>query len=170
MNKLALLILLVAVSFKAVGHDVSKLLQQCALEKNALKRLVCFDEISQHSAPSPKAPEATKQVEASPAQPSKKTTQATPVKTIPAKEFGLEHKPKLEELADSIVANVVSIKKDPYKKYIITLDNGHVWKQSDSTRLKLTVGEDVIVKRGLLGSFFMGKEGKNKRMRVKRLR
>lgn len=166
MNKLVVFLFLLTTSFTVFGHNVLESMKKCTLEQNALKRLVCFDTISQHLTPSPKVPATPKQVIAASAEPAQQ-----PIETTTAEnEFGLEHKPKTEKLADSIVANVLSIKKNPYKKYIITLDNAHVWKQSDSTKLKISVGEAVIVKRGSLGSFFMSKEGTNKRLRVKRLK
>lgn len=159
MNKLTICLSLFIASFKVLGHDVPKLMKKCTVEQNTLKRLACFDAINQNLTLSPKTQIPSKQV-------------VTPKQSIArnksAQEFGLEHKLNNKELADNIVANVLSIKKDPYKKFIITLDNNHVWKQSDSTRLKISVGDTVIVKRGAFGSFFMGKEGKNKRLRVKR--
>jgi hypothetical protein len=168
MNKIAIFLLLFIASFNVLSQNVSEQIKKCAVEQSASKRLACFDAINQNLTPQPQSqPPATQVVTSSEDTP-------TPKKSIDitkaAQEFGLEHKLKNKELADNIVANVLSIKKDPYKKYIITLDNNHVWKQSDSTRLKISVGDTVIVKRGALSSFFMAKEGKNKRLRVKRLK
>lgn len=158
MNKLTICLLLFIASFKVLSHNVTELMKKCTVEQNTLKRLACYDAISQNLTPSPKTPAPSKQL-------------VTPKQSIDltksAQEFGLKNKNK--ELADNIVAKVLSIKKGPYKKYIITLDNSHVWKQTDSTRLRISVGDTVILERGALGSFFMGKEGKNRRLRVKRL-
>lgn len=166
MKKLAIIIFSLTASFHALSHNVPELMKQCALEKNALKRLVCFDKISQNLEPLPNEHAPPKQVV--------EVHIDTPKKTIiaaePAEDFGLENKSKRKESEDKIVANVISIKKDPSKKYIITLDNGHVWRQNDSTRLKIVVGESVVIKRGSFGSFFMSKDGLNKRLRVKRLK
>ena len=59
--------------------------------------------------------------------------------------------------------------KSAYGEQIITLDNGQVWRQTDSVRLKLVEGQSVTIKRGALGSFFISKENANKRIRAKRV-
>ena len=191
MNKLALFILLLTASFNVFSHNVPELMKKCSLEQNALKRLVCFDEISQNQIPSHNKAAPTKQVIApiseSPkqsivatasAEPMKKPIEtSTPVETVrqstryqpSAEDFGLKRHAKYEESGDNVVAKVQSFRKNPFKKYIITLDNGQVWKQFDSNNLKIIVGETVTIKRGKLGTFFLSKDGVSKRLRLKRL-
>ena len=84
--------------------------------------------------------------------------------------FGHENKQRSEDLIQQIKATIIKVKKAHYGELIITLDNGQVWRQTDSTGIKLRKDQVVIIKRGALGSFFIGKENKNKRMRAKRVK
>ncbi|MEP4300084.1 MAG: hypothetical protein ABJ340_10495, partial [Paraglaciecola sp.] len=86
------------------------------------------------------------------------------------KQFGVEHKADTSDLPATISAVITSVKLGPYKKYAIQLDNGHIWKQTDDKRLKLSKGDNVIIQRGALNSFFIKKDGMNTRIRVKRVK
>jgi hypothetical protein len=51
------------------------------------------------------------------------------------------------------------------------LENGQVWRQTDSTRFSFNDPDKrVVVLRGGLNSFFMKEPGRNKRIRVKRIK
>jgi hypothetical protein len=45
-----------------------------------------------------------------------------------------------------------------------------VWRQTDGSHFRLSKDEVVIIERGALGSFFIGKEDTKKRIRAKRLK
>ena len=83
--------------------------------------------------------------------------------------FGYENKQSIEDLIDQIKAKIIKVKKNRFGSQTITLDNGQVWQQTSSRRLKLKIGQTVIIERGALGSFFIGKENINKRIRAKRV-
>jgi hypothetical protein len=84
--------------------------------------------------------------------------------------FGQEDKQRTKNLIKEIQAQVVLVKKGTHSKQIITLNNGQVWRQTDSTYLKLRKGQAIIIKRGAMGSFFIGKHSTNKRIRAKRIK
>jgi hypothetical protein len=84
--------------------------------------------------------------------------------------FGQENKKRTTDLINQIKAQIVQIKTSAYGEQIITLSNAQVWRQTDNTRLKLRKDQVVIIKRGAMGSFFIGKENANKRMRAKRVK
>ena len=84
--------------------------------------------------------------------------------------FGQEDKQRTNNLIKEIQAEIVQVKKGAYGQQIITLNNGQVWRQTDSTSLRLKKGHIVIIKRGAMGSFFIGKENANKRIRAKRVK
>jgi mannose-6-phosphate isomerase class I len=84
--------------------------------------------------------------------------------------FGQEDKQRTKNLIKEIQAQVVLVKKGTHGKQIITLNNGQVWRQTDSTYLKLRKGQAIIIKRGAMGSFFIGKHSTNKRIRAKRIK
>ncbi len=84
--------------------------------------------------------------------------------------FGQENKQRTEDLIKQIQATIIRVKKAHYGELIITLDNGQIWRQTDGTRLKLKKDQVIIIKRGAMGSFLIGKENANKRMRAKRVK
>ena len=59
--------------------------------------------------------------------------------------------------------------KSAYKKLIVTLDNGHIWRQLDNRPMPLKSGETVIVREASLGSFLMEKQSGSSSIRVKRV-
>jgi hypothetical protein len=83
--------------------------------------------------------------------------------------FGHERKQFNKDLINQIIAKIVKVKKNSYGNQIITLVNGQVWQQTGSTRLRLKKDQIVIIERGAMGSFFIGKENVNKRIRAKRI-
>ncbi|MBU2179069.1 MAG: hypothetical protein KJ930_06490, partial [Gammaproteobacteria bacterium] len=58
---------------------------------------------------------------------------------------------------------------DLRKKLVITLENGQQWRQTDQAQLNIQAGDRCTVKRGALGSFLLGIEGVNKKIRVRRV-
>ncbi len=54
---------------------------------------------------------------------------------------------------DRIEATVVEIRKSASGKAIITLDNGQVWMQSDSTKARVSVNDKVTIRRRSFGSY-----------------
>jgi hypothetical protein len=73
------------------------------------------------------------------------------------------------ERVDSISAQVTRLQQYDYDKVVISLDNGQVWKQIDSSSLRLRVGDDVAIERAALGSFMLKKPGSKRTMRVSRM-
>lgn len=131
-------------------------IEQCRTEQNALKRLVCYDEIVTPNMPVTAAPAVpTTQTEVKAAQP---TT---------SKDFGLEHK-KTVDTAETISAIVSNIRFSPRKDLIIEFDNGQIWRQADSGSYPIKVGERHFIKRGIFGAFYLGNENNNRTLKVKR--
>ena len=178
--------IIIAISLFAVslsGQAATPSLESCAAIEDPVERLACYDTLAGRlpadtakasdkapSAVDPVAPKADVIVPAVPA--------VTP--TVPAVEptpdaeaiFGLEHKQKLgEERPDELQLKWTKKKKDAYGKWIIILENGQVWRQTDSRRFSFTNSEQrVVISRGLLGSFFMGEPERKGRIRVKRVK
>ncbi|MFQ5548796.1 MAG: hypothetical protein ACE5FV_10920 [Woeseia sp.] len=55
------------------------------------------------------------------------------------------------------------------ESYVITLDNGQVWRQTDASRLRLAKDDQVTIERAAFGSFRLKKVGRSTMMRVKRI-
>lgn len=178
--------LIIAISLFAVslsGQAATLSLESCAAIEDPVERLACYDTLAGRlpadtakasgtapSAVDPVAPKTDVIVPAGPA--------VTP--TVPAVEstpdaealFGLEHKQKPgEERLDELQLKWTKKKKDAYGKWIITLENGQVWRQTDSRRFNFGNSEQwVVISRGILGSFFLGEPERNGGIRVKRVK
>jgi hypothetical protein len=172
---------LFTVSLSAQAAALS--LEICAAIDDPVERLACYDKLAGRlpadtakasgtapSAADPVAPKADVIVPAAPA--------ATP--TVPAAEptpnaeavFGLEHKQKPEEeRPDELLLKWTKKRKDAYGKWTILLENGQVWRQTDSARFNFKNPEQfVVISRGVLGSFFLGEPERSVRIRVERLK
>ena len=84
--------------------------------------------------------------------------------------FGQENKQSTKDIINQIKSTILKVQKDRFGNQTISLANGQVWRQTDSTRLKLKKDQIVIIKRGAMSSFFIGKEDANKRIRAKRVK
>jgi FtsZ-interacting cell division protein YlmF len=159
-------LLLMLVSPFGIANTLFDKLSDCSKNNDDLQRLTCFDEvvtkeknsqtkqhIEQHQAPLQVA--TTKQVD--------HTNQRQ-------SEFGQEDKQRAKNSIKQIQATIISIKKAPHGELIITLDNGQVWRQTDSIRIKLRKGDSVNIERRAMGSFFIGTANANKTMRAKRVK
>ena len=73
-----------------------------------------------------------------------------------------------DERIDTLSAQITRLQQSGYDKVAITLDNGQVWQQTETSSLRLKVGDDVEIERAALGSFQLRKEGSKRMMRVSR--
>lgn len=191
--------LMIFVSPIGIANTLLDELSICAKNNDNSQRLVCYDKLTRETKNSqPKQHQAslkvttTKKVdnvvqlaqknqseivlaeskiskELPVVQPQSTTVVDNTVKQRQAK-FGNENKQRSEDLIQQILATIVAVQKAPRGELILTLDNGQVWRQSDSTRLRLRKDQVVVIKRAALGSFFIGKENTNKLMRAKRVK
>lgn len=70
---------------------------------------------------------------------------------------------------DALQATITELKTNNLNKLIITLDNQQTWRQTDTDRLKLAVGDQVIIKKASLGSFWLLRLDSNRKIKVKRV-
>ena len=148
-----LLILLCSSPLLHAQSTLASQLEQCRTEQNALKRLVCYDEINTRTAGSP-APQAAERARA--------------VTNPPEDNFGKEHRQVAADPVDQLYATVSDISFSPRKELIITLDNGQIWRQNGSGQFTLQTAERIYINRGLLGAFYLGKDGSNRTLKVVR--
>ena len=185
MKKLSFVTLLLCITaVPSQAQNISEALKDCGRQQNSLKRLVCYDGIVQSldrysgqdelmhvPAPLPaRGPgQALPQTSQTLPQTSQRTSNGSPVVAAPPAggTFGLENS-RVVHAEDKIYAEIVDIKKNARKRYILTLSNGHVWNQADNESLRLKVGQTIYVERGALGAFYLSKDSVNRRIRVKR--
>ncbi|MCA1768295.1 MAG: type VI secretion protein [Idiomarina sp.] len=145
-------------------------LKECAGIEDSLERLVCYDNLAkiQHGKPQEEAKEKnkSKEMKAKAAQ----RAEWNDNDNASEQKFGMEHKSG-SNTVDRLEVEVASKKQDPYKKWQIELTNGQVWKQTDSRGYFSWEEDDTYyIERGALNSFFFGREGSNRRLRVQRVK
>lgn len=157
---------------------IEQQLTQCAGITDKLERLVCYDNLAASiqvttvtnntTAPIAVAPVVTPA--AAPAAVATAAPVATAAVTNVEDNFGMEVKRVQENTTDKIYLDVESIAEDAYGALKITFTNGQVWKQTENRKFNLKVGEKVFIEKAALGSFLMGTESRNAKVRVKRLK
>jgi hypothetical protein len=192
-------LLAIFVSPVSIANSLLDELAMCAKNTDSLQRLVCYDKLANDTkSKPPKQPQVSLKdsilervdstVQVAPkVQPDKVLAVSerpnTPafVEPRPAgviansvkqqqASFGKEDVKRPEGIIKQLKAKVSKIQKAPYGELIITFENAQVWRQTDSIRFRLSADEMVIIERGALGSFFIGKENSNQRIRAKRVK
>jgi hypothetical protein len=197
LSKCALLVIFV--SPISTANSLLDGLAMCAKNTDSLQRLVCFDKLAKDTKSNPpNEPQVTlndsivervdSTVKVAPkiqpekvlavsnhhkkpavVEPQSVVVIANSVKQQQAS-FGKEAVKRPEDRIKQLKEKVIKIQKAPYGELIITFENGQVWRQTDSIRFRLSTDEVVIIERGALGSFFIGKENTNQRIRAKRVK
>jgi hypothetical protein len=197
LSKCALLVIFV--SPISIANSLFDQLANCAKNTDSLQRLVCYDKLAKDTKSNPPK-QAQVILKASIVEKVDSTVQVAPKvqpetvlavserPNIPAvvepqsvglvansveqqqASFGKEGIKRPEDIIKQLKVKVIKIQKAPYGELIITFENGQVWRQTDSMRFKLSTDEMIIIERGALGSFFIGKENTNRRIRAKRVK
>lgn len=91
--------------------------------------------------------------------------------------FGAEQLPKghqilkPEEPQNELKGTITELLTDAFGNIVVVLDNGQVWRQTDSASLPpVRVGDAVTIQRGILGSFRMTFVKQRRTVEVKRFR
>jgi hypothetical protein len=135
----------------AVADPSIARLRACMSEPNDAARLVCYDKemgrtVKGQPADLGMTPQLIRQKQA------EAGIQAPPA-------------PKPEVLS----AKVTQIVKRSNGRLVVTLDNGQVWEQQETSSVLLEVGDAVTVTPGVLGSLWMDQASHSGRTRVKRI-
>lgn len=84
--------------------------------------------------------------------------------------FGMEHK-AVSSTPDSLESRAVGSFKRWEKKMKIKLENGQIWEVKSSNSMYYKIDNPkVTIEKGALGAFYMGIEGINRRLKVKRIK
>jgi len=175
-------VLALSVAQTAGGAELADALIDCRALASAVARLDCYDQLADTQTATTNQATQTGTVErAAPTAAAIETAAtATMESTADASQeafFGkneAEIRKSARESAgtteiDQMDARVSEVRKSATGKAIITLDNGQVWKQIDSSRLRLSSDDQVTIRRASLGSFMLYKTGSKSLMRVKRI-
>ena len=87
-------------------------------------------------------------------------------------DFAKEHikKSEKEQGLESITSVITKLKKLIRGQWLITLENGQQWQQKDTAKLKLKVGDTILLKKAVMGAVYLYKDGSHRNIRVKRLK
>lgn len=152
---------------------IEQQLTQCAGITDKLERLVCYDNLAASIQATTVTNNNTAPIAVAPIVTPAAVATAAPVATAATNvedNFGMEVKRVQENTTDKIYLDVESIAEDAYGALKITFTNGQVWKQTENRKFNLKVGEKVFIEKAALGSFLMGTESRNAKVRVKRLK
>lgn len=155
--KLTLVIVLVA-TFPAQSRDLTKALATCEKISSKTDKQLCFDAVELVNQTNKASPNTEQQA---------RLTKQEIVKELKQQEFGLN---SLSGVPSKTSGTIKKVKKNPYGKFTIYLEQGQVWKQKDSSKLKLKKGDQIIIEKAALGSFVLSTEKSSRKMRVKRVK
>ena len=146
--------LLVATSHAVQAESLTEKLRICSGISHSTDRLACYDHIVPTNIPKTKS-----NIVANSPKPQAANTQF----------FGQEHKLR-NTTPDKVNVKILTVKKSLRGKLKITLENGQEWHQTDSSYFRVNKEKETYIKKGALGSFYMGQVGRNKTMKVKRIK
>lgn len=69
-----------------------------------------------------------------------------------------------------VEATIVGVTTNAHEIDFLALDNGHVWRENEDSRVRFATGRKVTIEEGLLGSFNLTMEGAPRPVKVKRVR
>ncbi|NMP30739.1 hypothetical protein HII17_04105 [Thalassotalea sp. M1531] len=185
MKKIALLFAVVSgTAFAQV--DIQQQMIACKSESDSLKRLVCYDQITEllvaktdftktstaevnvvnEAAVKPIA--AVSAVKADETNPTKLAEKPQANSARAEAIFGQEQKQR-DDIVDEVHFVIKSAKLSLRKKWQFVFENGQRWEQKDTDRFaKFEAGQEVIIKRGIMNAFYLKKQDANRTIRVKR--
>ncbi len=137
--------------------DVLARMHACVAEKNDTRRLACFDEQMRGLSPGLASSVSSAAAPAASSAP----TAATPeqrfgMNTAIERQQQVAAQSKPPPPLKKLNAHIKAISYKPQGEAVITLDNGEVWEEAEfSPHLPLHPGDEVTIKRGVLGSFLL---------------
>ena len=152
--------------------------KSCASINDDAARLACYDAaVGRSPRPATAAPAAATSVPAKPVQraapvaAAPATTAAAAAAKDPVADFGLSESAKVArdpvksaeaaKAPQSVTAKVISVRFRKFGEFVVTLDNGQVWEQTEPMPSAIVkVGDEVTVKKALFGSFTLVTAGR----------
>ncbi len=142
---------------------------RCTAIDSDTERLQCYDKLFAHSR---ERPQEQSRVAATTAATATAATSAT----VDLDDFGLDGRKPAGEAdepkgPDEMQARIAKLDAQPRGEYVLTLDNGQVWQQREyDWHFAFSVGDEVIIKRGLMKSYRLQQKGNNRTTSVTRIR
>ncbi len=169
MRTLNICLLFLAVAAGSASANPQQDIEKCAAITNAAERLFCFDSLAAQleGADISTLPSPASQTQSKPA--AAQRTTATATAAAQQDDFGLEMQ-QARDSADQIQSRFDGAFNGWDGDTVFKLENGQVWRQSESGRLSLKAERPMItIKRGWFGAYYLKVEGANKSIKVKRI-
>ena len=166
------LLVVVVILFPAQTNAASlnDAIKECSAIKRDLKRLACFDRLSGNVTDFAVEAMTTQQQRARKTTSTQQAQVVDKVVNTPESDFGLSAKSAsddLDTIRSTIPGEFLGLRKDDE----FTLANGQVWKVTGSNSLyHRSTNPEVVITKGVFGSFLMKVAGLNKTLRVKRIK
>lgn len=162
--------LLLAIVAAPASADVITDLKGCTNIADSKDRLDCFDMVAAHyKNAKPYSGQAPAAATAPRAQ-DPVDTFGQPEGMTPEQEFGLEKQAELRT-PDELVSTIPGEFDGWHGKSTFTLANGQVWQQTDNARFTHhATNPEVVIEKGVWGSFRMKVDGLNRSIPVKRIK
>ncbi len=197
-TSLGLLALASAPVFAGTRDDVLEAMGKCAALTDDKARLSCYDAVAPRLRDALNTPPAA--LDHTPTEDEQKSwfgfnigdifgSSTAPAKQTTPQQFGADKIPAPPPPAvsatastattaapaepqeiDSITAGVTEYSFNPFGKFIVFLDNGQVWKETDSDPAHFRSGDSVTIERGLLGSYNLHINDSSKVFKVTRVK
>jgi len=169
-----------------IGDDDERLecfdtARTCATIQSNSNRLACFDsaysgdgssnsQANLRNLPAELPSEADRSVDSSSdVQPSDNDELSESVEHATSPErFGLKTRPDIPE--EYVEAAILDVKTNALKIDFLLLDNGHIWRENEDSRVRFKVGRKVVIENGILGSHNLTMEGTTKIIKVQRIK
>jgi hypothetical protein len=168
--------LVLALSSATIAHAVDDAaFERCRGIRDASARLACYDGLPAGVSPSareappiaPSRPPAASPAPAAPAAPAARAPVPTPQ---PAQGFGMEQRAPAVEPPTTMESYIPGRFEGWGPNARIKLANGTVWQVVDGTSAALNLDNPkVIIRRGMMGGFFLELDSTNRSPRVRRL-
>jgi transcription antitermination factor NusG len=71
---------------------------------------------------------------------------------------------------EGLTATILEVTTNPRKIDYLWLDNGHVWRETENSRVRFKAGRKVRIEEGIFRSFNMTMEGTDKIVKVRRVK
>lgn len=70
---------------------------------------------------------------------------------------------------DRIESTIVGITTNAHNIDFLRLDNGHIWRENEDSRVRFSMGSKVTIEEGMFGSFNLKMEGAPRAVKVRRV-
>ncbi|PWW14138.1 MULTISPECIES: hypothetical protein [Pseudidiomarina] len=146
-------------------------LLRCADIKNALQRLVCFDELAAQVTVAQRGSDETAVAASAPgASGMNRSARAAERSQADVKQkFGKEHRTAIEDAPDRQYITITKLEQNARGYWVVETEDGQIWEQSESGTFLFKDNARYYIERGAFTSFFLSYEGTPRRIKVRRI-